>query len=1110
MLLKTQVDSVVKERENIKLEYQKLFNSIKVTQTQHQKELDELIEHVSQNTYAYAYVRAQNQDLLITIYELKKKLQTVDKGKTVNTKFDKSETSGTLLCVTPLPKNIAVEAKKVSNTKVNTDRLKPVTSHLTPKNEQSVESSNSVRRQKSKDTKSKDRVLKNKNDKRPSAHVRKMSNSVSIDSKKCKTMHSNVCQSNASVLSTKTVNAIGSNIVCVSCGKDMFLLSHEKCVARYALSKNYSVKRALFTTLIAAKSKNLGATSVVAKSRLSVAKTTTTTNKVSSVLPLSYDSSQSRTLSNYMKNKIATIRKWQKWFENPQCFNWTPKRKTAQSLSSETKSRIRLRSTSNTSVTTQKWVAKLSTLPSAFISCDAGDPACPLDFRFRNDHFATITRYGDYVQGNLTICHNLEGDDLLIDSRDSNLYTIPISEMVASSLVCLMSKATSIKSWLWHHMLSHLNFGTINQLTSNDLIDGLLKFKYNKDHLCSACEKDSSKDSQSVPSKTDLDNLFGPLYEEYYATSSPEVSDNSAANTLDNENISSSSSIVVEEDKAPQIVSSSAEQVATEPNFPVLNENADEFVQEDMIHQKHCSSDKWTKNHPIEQVIGDPSRLVMTRDRLHTNAEVCMYALTVSIIEPKNIKEGMLDASWIKSMQDEFNQLKRLDVWELFKCPIGRNIIVVKWIWKNKTNAEKMVFRNKSCLVANGYGQEEGIDFEESFAPLDRFIDPDFPNHVFRLKKALYGLKQASRAWTKYQLADLFSKALPKERFEYLVHRIGSKLSPASYLLLQMGTFWETLAEGTEGAPQLGPERPRVYSDLSPEDKERYNADIQATNILLQGLPKDIYSLINHYTDAKDIWDNLKMLLEGLELTKEDRESPLYDDFEHFRQNKGETIHDYYVRFTKLINDMRNIKMTMSRMQLNSKFVNSMFPEWGRFVTTVKLNRGLRDSNYDQLYAYLKQHEAHANENKMMLDRFTQHTMDPLALMLNVSHQQYYSQSSTTLPSTYVPPYFVDNTQLDSRLSSTDNLIEKNQATVQDGRVVVQNVQGRQNRGQGNNARGGGTTGYGGAQNRVGNANPGGQDNAIDEDLDEQPVQDLALNVDKGFKADDNDALNLI
>ncbi|GKB41956.1 retrovirus-related pol polyprotein from transposon TNT 1-94 [Tanacetum coccineum] len=71
-------------------------------------------------------------------------------------------------------------------------------------------------------------------------------------------------------------------------------------------------------------------------------------------------------------------------------------------------------------------------------------------------------------------------------------------------------------------------------------------------------------------------------------------------------------------------------------------------------------------------------------------------------------------------MKDEFNQFKRLDVWELVECPIGRNIIKVKWIWKNKTDAENTVIRNKSGLVAKGYGQEEGIDFEESFAPVAR------------------------------------------------------------------------------------------------------------------------------------------------------------------------------------------------------------------------------------------------------------------------------------------------------------------------------------------------------------------------------------------------------
>nr|GEU33169.1 integrase, catalytic region, zinc finger, CCHC-type, peptidase aspartic, catalytic [Tanacetum cinerariifolium] len=285
----------------------------------------------------------------------------------------------------------------------------------------------------------------------------------------------------------------------------------------------------------------------------------------------------------------------------------------------------------------------------------------------------------------------------------------------------------------------------------------------------------------------------------------------------------------------------------------------------------------------------------------------------------------------------------------------------------------------------------------------------------------------------------------------------------------------ESLAESTEGAPQFSPERPRVYSDLSPEEKDRNNADNRATNILLQGLPKDIYTLINHYTDAKDIWDN----------------------------HKGDSIHDYYDRFAKLINDMRNIKMTMSRMQLNSKFVNNMLPEWGRFVTDVKLNRGLRDSNYNQLYAYLKQHETHAKENKMILEQFSQNTVDPLALTSNVSNPQLYSPSSSTSSSTQVPQPIADNPHLDSSLSPVENLIEnltntlalltqsyktflpqtnnqlrtssnaRNQATVQEDRVVVQNVQGRQNRGHGMNPRGGSAVEYGGAQNRVGNVNPG-------------------------------------
>ncbi|GJY88095.1 integrase, catalytic region, zinc finger, CCHC-type containing protein [Tanacetum coccineum] len=120
----------------------------------------------------------------------------------------------------------------------------------------------------------------------------------------------------------------------------------------------------------------------------------------------------------------------------------------------------------------------------------------------------------------------------------------------------------------------------------------------------------------------------------------------------------------------------------------------------------------------------------------------------------------------------------------------------------------------------------------------------------------------------------------------------------------ELGTTRDALGTTPEGGVLLGPERPRTYEDLSDTEKKRYDADVRATNIVLQGLPKDIYKLINHNIEAKAIWDNVKMLLAGSELTKEIE--------------------------NQLVNDIRNIRMTMPNIQLNSKFVNNMSPEWDR------------------------------------------------------------------------------------------------------------------------------------------------------------------------------------
>nr|GFA40583.1 putative zinc finger, CCHC-type [Tanacetum cinerariifolium] len=196
----------------------------------------------------------------------------------------------------------------------------------------------------------------------------------------------------------------------------------------------------------------------------------------------------------------------------------------------------------------------------------------------------------------------------------------------------------------------------------------------------------------------------------------------------------------------------------------------------------------------------------------------------------------------------------------------------------------------------------------------------------------------------------------------------------------ELGTTRDTLGTTPEGGILLGPERPRTYNDLNDNEKKRFDADVRATNIVLQGLPKDIYKLINHNIKAKAIWDNIKILLARSKLTQEDKESQLYDEFERFKMLPGENINEYYVRFYKLVNDMRNIRMIMPNIQLNSKFVNSMSTKWA----TVKLNKGLKETNHHQLCVYLKQHEKHGVQDQLIIKRITPTTNDQLAFVLSV------------------------------------------------------------------------------------------------------------------------------
>ncbi|GJZ70884.1 hypothetical protein Tco_0634735 [Tanacetum coccineum] len=174
----------------------------------------------------------------------------------------------------------------------------------------------------------------------------------------------------------------------------------------------------------------------------------------------------------------------------------------------------------------------------------------------------------------------------------------------------------------------------------------------------------------------------------------------------------------------------------------------------------------------------------------------------------------------------------------------------------------------------------------------------------------------------------------------------------------------EITVKDTDGVTDI--KRKQKPDDLAPKERLQYNSDIKTSNILLLGLPINIYTLINHYQTTKEIWDCVKELMEGTEMTKQERVSMLYDEFDKFTSEPGESIHLYYLRYAKLINDMNMIPMSMSNMQINMKFVNHLQPEWSRFVTAAKQARNLHVVNFDQLYAFLKHNENDAKEVREM------------------------------------------------------------------------------------------------------------------------------------------------
>nr|GEV52200.1 integrase, catalytic region, zinc finger, CCHC-type, peptidase aspartic, catalytic [Tanacetum cinerariifolium] len=400
--------------------------------------------------------------------------------------------------------------------------------------------------------------------------------------------------------------------------------------------------------------------------------------------------------------------------------------------------------------------------------------------KFGNDQIASILGYGDLVQGNVTIkrvyyieglnhnlfsvgqfcdadlevsfwkstCYirDLKGNDLLTGSRGSDLYSITLQDTFTPNPICLMAKDSSSQAWLWHHHLSHLDFDTINLLSKYDIVTGLPKLKFVTDHLCS-----------SYPTKIHASPFLHfvrifTIFNDVEKGTKNVKELNRRCSTIDDvvfdqlmfgvqsllEQKTVTENAQVEDDEFINIFCTLVQEQGETSSRHVDSSNMHTF------YQRHPSEHRWMKDHPLEQVIRNPSQLVRTRRQLESDGEMCMFSLTpdgfVDPYHPDKVYH-LKKALYGLKQAPRACQKEKINFEESF-APVAQ-LEAVRLFVAYATQKSFPVYQMdvKTTFLYGPLKEEVHIN------QLDGFVEAYHPDQVYSLKKDLYGLKQAPREW---------------------------------------------------------------------------------------------------------------------------------------------------------------------------------------------------------------------------------------------------------------------------------------------------------------------------------------------------------------------------